>query len=716
MTDTSFLPKVRKLTRKGGRNVSFVPRTEMASGLYVKRIVYLLSLLWGLFFIPQPGTSTPSLNVTSEPTLSALKIFLLHDDNGYQSPDQAFGNSNWKPLTNTLHTGYSSEPIWLRLEVVPNRASQDWVLSFSNALLDEVILFQGEIGNWSEQYSGENMGRERWALDARSIAFPLKLEMGKSETLLVRLQSKNSLYSSITLVPRDSYDNASRREATYYGIYFGLYIVLIIFHGFFWGLTSEAQSGGYLAYLSSSAAVDALTVGLPQYLLYLSPTLSDPALGLLMSVALISAVRLSMLQLQIDLLCPRLSRNLVRGTISLSLFSAACVLIGHFSTGIISIQIASLLLIIFFSGSAIFFLAKGHKPARFFLVVFGIYYAGISICYLRNLSLLPSNQFTENASSIGTLLHMLLMSLRLIGRHNKLRMEKEVAQQAIISATREMNEVLEQKVTQRTITLYEEIERRKALEGELRSTLDRERQLAEMKHEFVAMVSHEFNTPLAIINTSAQQIMRNVDGARAKLVERCNNIRSQVQRMGILVDRYLADEKLRDESNFNPTTCETKELLDRSVIAWSERISVTYRNLPKFLHCDSELLLVALRNLLANADRHSPPDQAIKFVAEGSSCGLRIDVINRGEPIPPDEIPLLFQKFFRGRQAQSKHGRGLGLYIVRHIARIHGGDVVLQNLNHGDEICFSLTLPCNDNRHCDEQLQPVTSQSGGRAI
>lgn len=662
----------------------------------MKRIVHLLNLFWVLLFIQQAGASTPNLYVESKSTLSTLKIFLLHDGSGHQSPDQALASPNWQPLTNTLHTGYSSEHIWLRLEVVPNRGPQDWVLSFSNALLDEVILFQGEIGNWSEQYSGENMGREHWAVDARSVAFPLKLKMGKSETLLVRLKSKNSLYSSITLTPRDSYDNASRRDSTYYGIYFGLYIVLILFHGFFWGLTSEAQSGWYLAYLASSAAVDALTVGLPQYLLYLSPTLSDPALGLLMSVAFVSAVRFSILQLQIDSLCPQLSKNLTRGTIYLSLFAAASILIGRFSTGIISIQIASLLLIILFTGSAIFLLAKGHKPARFFLVVFGIYYVGISICYLRNLSLLPSNQFTENASSIGTLLHMVLMSLRLIGRHNKLRMEKEHAQQTVISATREMNEVLEQKVTQRTITLYEEIERRKALERELRGTLDSERQLAEMKHEFVAMVSHEFNTPLAIINTSAQQIVRNVDGPRAKLLERCNNIRSQVQRMVTLVDRYLDDEKQRDNSTFNPTICETKELLEQSVEAWPRRISVTYRDLPKCLYCDSELLLVALRNLLANADRHSPPDQPIIFVAEGISGGLRIEVSNRGDPIPPDEIPLLFQKFFRGRQAQSKHGRGLGLYIVRHIARIHGGDVVLKNLNHGHEICFSLTLPCKD--------------------
>lgn len=635
------------------------------------------------------------LLVNADPVSASGYLSLLFDKEGQMSPDEALNALTWVPVAGALRIGYTNDYVWLRFDVRREGEVKDWLLSFSNALLDEVLLYRQRPDGWSVQFSGENLGRERWAVDARGVVLSVALDSVAQETLLVRLRSKNALSSELTLWPRDSYDNVSRRQSIYYGLYFGLYIVLILFHAFFWGMTGEEQSGWYLSYLIFGTMVEALTAGLPQQIFLMPVGLSDTMLGLSMCIAMVVAIKFSLLQLQIDSYWPGLMSRFVRSGLVFAVIAGVFILIGKFSVGVRVIQYVSMLIIVLFVTMAFWLLAHKHKPARIFLFFFGIYYAGVIISYLRNLSLLPPNFFTEHCSSIGSILHMVLMSLRLIGRYDGLRREKEAAQLAAIKAVRDLNEGLEKKVEERTIDLCEEIDRRIILESELRVSLDAERQMNEVKQEFVAMVSHEFNTPLAIIDTTAQQIARNLDGPKGKLLERCQNLRNTVQRMMALVDRYLVDAREgADLPPFYPVTCNVIQLINKAREGWAyERVQVEYRDLPITVRCDEGLVLIALRNLLANADRHAPPGSPVCLWIEGvTNGGLRIEVSNCGEAIPEDETPLLFLKFFRGRQAQRKQGSGLGLYIVRHIARMHGGDVVLKSSGATGPICFMFTL------------------------
>jgi len=661
----------------------------------VRRVVLTSFLLVALLAFPS-FAAPPPLVVNSEPVSAGGHLSLLFAKDGQMSPDEALRASAWGPVAGPLRIGYTDDYVWLRLDIRRKGEIKDWLLSFSNALLDEVQLYRLRPDGWSVQLSGENLGRERWAVDARAVVLSIALDSAEPETLLVRLRSKNALSTELTLWPRDSYDNASRRESIYYGLYFGLYIVLIFFHTFFWGMTREEQSGWYLSYLIFGAMVEALTAGLPQQIFLMPVGLSDTMLGLSMCVAMVVAIKFSLLQLQIDSCWPGLMSHFVRIGLVCAVIAGVCIFLGRFSIGVRVIQYVSMLMIALFVAMACYLLAHEHKPARVFLIVFGIYYAGVVISYLRNFSLLPVNFFTVHCSSIGSILHMVLMSLRLISRYDGLRREKEAAQLAAVKAVHDMNEDLEKKVAQRTSDLCKEIERRTVLEGELRVFLDAERQMNEVRQEFVAMVSHEFNTPLAIIDTTAQQIARNLGGPKEKLLERCRNLRNAAHRMMELVDRYLVDAREgADVPPFRPVTCNTIQLINKVREGWrDERVQVECKNLPLTVRCDEGLVLVALRNLLANAERHAPIDDPVRLSIEGvADGGLCIEVSNGGEAIPEEEVPLLFLKFFRGRQAQSKQGSGLGLYIVRHIARMHGGDVVLKSSGATEAICFALTLP-----------------------
>jgi signal transduction histidine kinase len=134
--------------------------------------------------------------------------------------------------------------------------------------------------------------------------------------------------------------------------------------------------------------------------------------------------------------------------------------------------------------------------------------------------------------------------------------------------------------------------------------------------------------------------------------------------MMALVDEYLSQDRLSTEqAQFQPRECsddDVIELLDDLVADWPDgRVRLTDVILPKRLTCDLELLRVAVRNLLANANRHTPTGLEIELDVGWHAQGrIAFRVANPGNEIPPDEVKHLFEKYFRGRQAQQSPGRG----------------------------------------------------------
>ncbi len=166
--------------------------------------------------------------------------------------------------------------------------------------------------------------------------------------------------------------------------------------------------------------------------------------------------------------------------------------------------------------------------------------------------------------------------------------------------------------------------------------------------------------------------------------------------MTALVDEYLSADRMETSAaTFRPQSCDPRKLIGAVLAEWPEgRVEARWGALPVQLQCDPGLLRVALRNLLSNADRHAPQVSAIRVHATVyGDAGLQVSVSNEGDPLPADEIPRLFQKYFRGRIAQHKPGAGLGLYLVQRIAELHGGKVMLDSAGMDGVISFSLQLP-----------------------
>jgi len=310
------------------------------------------------------------------------------------------------------------------------------------------------------------------------------------------------------------------------------------------------------------------------------------------------------------------------------------------------------------------------------------------LLYRRTLGLVEPTLLTDYAYQIGSIVHLLIMSLAITGRYNTMKREKLVAQIALTHS-------LESKVQERTASLVNEVARRETLEGELRRSLVVEQQARTEQRDFMALVSHEFRTPLAIINASVHHVAQSLNAAQGKSLERCSNIKESARRMTDLMDDYLSLERLEgDLQTLRTQTCNAQELVTAVAAEWpAGQVTLTLDQQKLTMQCDPRLLQVALRNLVANGQRHSPAASPVQLSVQGQPDGsVTFSVRDAGSGIAADELAHLFQKFFRGRSAQGSPGAGLGLYLVDRIALLHGGKVRVESqLGHGS--LFTLTLP-----------------------
>ncbi len=230
-------------------------------------------------------------------------------------------------------------------------------------------------------------------------------------------------------------------------------------------------------------------------------------------------------------------------------------------------------------------------------------------------------------------------------------------------------EQLEHKVAQRTTELEQAM-------VVIEQALTDERQ-------FIAMLSHEVRSPLAVIDTAAQLLSFRLkdDATQLAVVER---IRRGSTRLSNFFDNCLTQDRI-DSQNF---AMQVSAINVRRMVSWvvenctqlgnDQSVDVdVVSDLPDLLG-DEVLLRIALTNLLSNAFKYSPAGTTVglRVWRDAGSCCFAMD--DCGPGIPSSETDLIFQKYRRGRGAEGKPGAGLGLALVKRIAILHGGQVQVE--------------------------------------
>jgi signal transduction histidine kinase len=213
--------------------------------------------------------------------------------------------------------------------------------------------------------------------------------------------------------------------------------------------------------------------------------------------------------------------------------------------------------------------------------------------------------------------------------------------------------------------------------------------LARMRHEFTSSVSHELRTPLANIHLYAETLMleRLTDQAARRAA--LETITRETRRLGDMVENVLASaRRARADERLEARPDHLGRLVDEVLDAFkpvlaSRGMRVEVERLGEDIAIiDGSAVRRILVNLLDNAIRHGPDGQRLRIVVDHRDDSLLLVVEDEGPGIPRTERERVWLPYARGEDG----GTGLGLAVVRNLARMHGGDAVVGDLDRGARI------------------------------
>ncbi len=242
-------------------------------------------------------------------------------------------------------------------------------------------------------------------------------------------------------------------------------------------------------------------------------------------------------------------------------------------------------------------------------------------------------------------------------------------------------------------------DRRKAEEA-LQAALEQEKRLGELRSHFVATVSHEFRTPLAIINSSTE-ILRFYGHklTESEKLKRMDRIRDAISRMVTLLDDVLLMNKAESgKLSFNPAPVDVvalcRNVVEDMVSLAGTGVEFSFVNDVDSLiaEVDENLMRLIIDNLVSNAIKYSPAGGAVTVDLRRDGDQLILKVQDTGIGIPERNQPHIFESFFRGENAGEAPGTGLGLTITREAVERHGGTITFES-EAGQGTVFTVTIP-----------------------
>lgn len=229
-------------------------------------------------------------------------------------------------------------------------------------------------------------------------------------------------------------------------------------------------------------------------------------------------------------------------------------------------------------------------------------------------------------------------------------------------------------------------------------SLKSERETAELREQFIAVLGHDLRNPLAAIAAGAGILQRSGALRDPRELRVLDMIYTTITRMSDLIDNVLdfARGRLgggitlsRDASHSLEPVLE--QVIDELRTASPGRIIETSIAITQPANCDRTRIGQLVSNLIGNALTHGAPDHPVRVGARTEGGVLEISVSNAGDPIPGPAMEKLFEPFFRGDVQDNRQGLGLGLHIASQIARAHGGRIAVTSTP--EETRFVFTMP-----------------------
>ncbi|OKH89509.1 sensor histidine kinase [Thalassospira sp. TSL5-1] len=304
------------------------------------------------------------------------------------------------------------------------------------------------------------------------------------------------------------------------------------------------------------------------------------------------------------------------------------------------------------------FLQNPRGIFLFYLFTMGIPTLAALIYILAIVGIAPHSTFTQTVYPVATMFHLVMMGIAMAYRTSYLEKARAAAQ----------------------------------------GRRHRTHQLAEEQREFITMLGHEFRTPLAIIQRSAELISLHLGHAGKGISDRMARIRNHAGQLSALVDVFLTKDTLdRGAFNLNRRYFTLLEFLSDLVEALDQegkQIDISlHGDADTAVNADPTLLKLAIGNVIENARKYAPNSPILIDCNHRGDGYAYIRVVDHGPGMSDDDLSQVSMAFYRGKTSDGTRGVGLGLHIANRILEAHSGSITLSVAEKGGTtVVFRLPL------------------------
>ena len=596
----------------------------------------------------------------------------------------------WHTMEHNLNAGYNSPVVWLRFKVPQPTSGNEpvWLLG-DPPFLDSVVLYQEDeaTGVWLAQRSGDHVPA-RFKPALRQHLF--KLETGKWALLRIQTTSAMQFWGEIFPTSQALGAHLAANEITM-GLYFGATTALLLA---IWAAAGIFRTYNLyaLAALGTFSAIHVFNVRgyanlwMPEsWTVWSSHAVGIGAFGMAATVAW--QIRE---QLTRDTQYLRTDRALLV-LIAINVLGIVSVPLGFYGT-VAWVNLASLVGSDIVAATLCLIAIRKRQRRTQHALLLTAYLAHLVGSMPTTAVLIGLIHWKLDITSIWQfqtfIFTALIAGAVFVGLVLRFRQSEKSKDKAIASLARSEHE-LEDKIEQRTRELS-------LAQIRLKHALESERELRCEQRQFFQMISHEFRTPLAVVDSAAAEQQSFPSSELSTQTDRAKQIRRACRRLSSLVDSCLISERL-DSAGFalHVAPANVSAMLEHAaqLVHWSprHRLHLFMESAPTEWVCDEMLVRIALSNLVDNAVKHASEGEIFVAARKNEAGLLEISVADEGSGMSLEVMSRIFQQFEQGNRTDQNKGFGLGLWVSRRVARLHGGDVTVES-QQGHGACFTLTL------------------------
>ncbi len=635
----------------------------------------------------------------------------------------------------------SSSDFWLKFSI-KNESDQDHIILALEYPMLSTAEFYG-ITDSKVQKLSYNTSFSHRKYQHQNFLFDVYIAPGTSEDYFLRVKSTEQMVLPLILgTPKVMAESLLTNDLAW-GLFMGLILVMIIYN-FFIYLSVKDQSYLYYVFYSLFIGLSSITLSgyTYRFILFDHPDLNHLGIVIFPGLAGIAGNLFMMNFLQTKENSPRMHRFIY---LSILLYSIAVILrlLGYDQASFRAIDFAAISTVVITFIVTISLSLEGYRPAKLFLLAFTLFFTGLLLFVLRNLGVVPYNDFTNYTKEGGTALDVVLLAFALADKINTFKREKEKSQEQTLQALkeneriiREQNVILETKVTERT---YELSQANTELNQTLIDLKEAEGQLVEAEKmaslgQLTAGIAHEINNPINFVTSNINPLNRDVD----ILID----FIGEMERIGLselpVEEKQRLIEEQKEELDYDYLKMEISQLL-KGIQEGASRTSEIVKGLRVFSRLDEDDLkkadmndgldstLIIINNLLSNkikleksygkipliecypgklnqvflnilsnaiyaiGKKFGDRDGGVlKVTTDNTESRVIIKIEDNGIGMDEATKKKIFEPFFTTKDVGE--GTGLGMSIAYNTIRRHQGEIQI-NSTPGEGSEFILELP-----------------------